>query len=819
MSVTRREFIERTVSAGAFVAVSSSLNAVFPGGIESVSLLNQDLTGERVAYTPATWYRPYRSKIAQDPGGSTWVQIDLGFVRPIDEVKLLPALEVDGFPVRFRLEVSDDPQLTSSSLIADRSLEDYPNLALQVVRFKAGGVSGRYVRLTVSRLRGLWKPGTYRFSLYKLEVIYDGSDIAERCPVSADEVLGNLADCEQLTRSPRPMGEFVVTDHPENVTAASSWMRVPYNLNAPRGGVALHGGVFQTAMENNVRYLLESYSVDDLLSEFRMRAGKPNPSQMKDSTSFWINLLAGSNAGRFLMGAGNTLRWMNHPELRARLNAVVDGIEECKQPNGYIMAYPEETILESDRGGYTRSWVTHGLIEAGYAGNTKAFQLLRGFYDWFDKCSYLPELMRRGGQGAQGMIANTRTYLTPVGRPEDIQVIQRHYQEDYWLEGLSAGEESMVWQYPYDRPHCYLLADFEAYLDLYCATGDSRYRDAVLGGWKLFHDKWLHLGGSTAIIEDEEDPPLSYRLHGLPPHNGWDPVQTGELCGSVFWTFLNQRLYFLDPEREAYVTEIEKSIYNVGLANQVGSSGIIYHAKLLGTKEECTRHNTCCEGQGTRLYGSLPEHIYSIAEDGISVNLFEPSTIQWKQAGRDLSCTMRTKFPFDSKVELVISTVAPTRSKIRMRIPSWTSGTVPVAVNGKVERNGVPGSFLALDRVWRDGDRISVAFPMQLKMTEYQGVDQIPGKRRYGFEYGPILLAAVGADDVVLQVASGERHKELLKQIRPDPEQPLHFIIDRNLHTELMPYWLVANQPFTCFPAVETESNVVPERTWDCSSC
>jgi len=55
--------------------------------------------------------------------------------------------------------------------------------------------------------------------------------------------------------------------------------------------------------------------------------------------------LPGSNAGRFLMGAGNTLRWTEHPELRTRMNAVVDGIAECQRPDGYLMAYPEETIF------------------------------------------------------------------------------------------------------------------------------------------------------------------------------------------------------------------------------------------------------------------------------------------------------------------------------------------------------------------------------------------------------------------------------------------------------------------------------------------
>jgi DUF1680 family protein len=76
--------------------------------------------------------------------------------------------------------------------------------------------------------------------------------------------------------------------------------------------------------------------------------------------NFWEEDLAGSNAGHYLMGADNTIRWIDDPELRRRLNVVIDGIEECHLPNGYIMAYPEESIFYSERGGYTRAWLTHG---------------------------------------------------------------------------------------------------------------------------------------------------------------------------------------------------------------------------------------------------------------------------------------------------------------------------------------------------------------------------------------------------------------------------------------------------------------------------
>ena len=67
------------------------------------------------------------------------------------------------------------------------------------------------------------------------------------------------------------------------------------------------------------------------------------------------------------MGAGNTLRWIEHPELRARMDEVVDGIAEYRQDNGYIMGYPQDAVFDSESEPYARSWTTHGLIEAGRA--------------------------------------------------------------------------------------------------------------------------------------------------------------------------------------------------------------------------------------------------------------------------------------------------------------------------------------------------------------------------------------------------------------------------------------------------------------------
>ena len=768
-------------------------------------------TSEWIAATPASAYRAYRSKPAKTADAATWVQIDLGASHPIDLVKIYPANEKlypgrdehwagEGFPVRFKIEAAEEPDFHTPSMIVDHTDADYANPKGRIEQYSAAGAQGRYVRLTATRLfnvpggeSGEASTGRYYLALAKIDVHSRGEEIAAERPVTVDSTYGNDEDVAQVTRPARPGGEGIVTDHPENVTPASTWKPPLHKAHAPLKGVTLEGGIFQTAMEDNIQYLLNSYTVDELLRQFRERAGTEQPpQQVKADVKFWEEDLAGSNAGRFLMGAGNTLRWINHPELRRRLDAVVEGIAQCRQSNGYVMAYPEDTIFFSERGAYTRAWLTHGLIEAGYAGNTKAFELLRGYYDWFNQCPYLPQLLRFAVQGGQGMIGNTRMYFTPMGKPADIQVIQRYFQENFWRDQLAAREADAVWQYPYDRPHCYLLTNVEAYMDLYGATGDPRYLQAVEGAWELYHDNWENPGSSISIIEYVVSPPKSYQLQ----------AKLEELCGNVFWAFLNQRFQLLEPEQEKYVNEIEKSIYNVALANQRGSDGLRYHALLTDRKEEPTRMNTCCEGQGTRLIGSLPEHIYSIAPDGLYVNLFEPSTIQWTHNGESLRLKTITRFPLHTEVRLQFSAARASQLKIRVRVPSWATREMEVEVNGKASATGQPGNYVVLDRTWSDGDTISFVLPAALRLKRYVGVDQIPGYERYAIEYGPILLAAVGAADVRLRVAKGKRPDTLLEILKSKPGQPLHYTVEHNPGVELMPYWQVDKQPFTCLPAV-----------------
>jgi DUF1680 family protein len=753
------------------------------------SLPAPDARGERMSLPLGSFYRPYFSRVVGTADTQTWVQVDLGSRQTFDAIKLYPANPYphgkdDGFPLRFRLECADEPLFRTPRVLVDRSNADYPDPQDYILEFGCPGASGRYVRLTASRLRGK------RFGLAKMDVVSDRCDIAAGCPVTSDPALGNADDLQQITRRARPMGERIVTDVPSNVTAPNTWRPPKEQVQIPVSGVKLRGGIFQKAMDENIAYLLDSYSVDQLLRHFRTRAGKPISPDLPKPDRFWEDDLAGSNAGRFLMGAANTLRWMDNAELRARMDAVVKGIVECRQPNGYIMAYPEDTIFYSERAAYTRAWLTHGLLDAGYCGVPAAFDLLRGYYDWYNRqTAILPELMRGAKQGGQGMVANTRMYFTPVGKPADIQVIQRYFQENYWMEDLAHRVPEAVWQYPYDRPHCYLLTNLEAYADLYRATGDARYREAVMGAWDLYRDNWENTGGSISIIEFEKNPPKSYYLY----------QKLGETCGSAFWALLNQRLHTLHPENERYVAEIEKSIYNVLIANLVGTQGIRYHTILAGQKAAPKRTNTCCEGQGTRLIGALPEFIYSIAPDGIYVNLFEPSTCRWTQFGEEFHLTIETEFPFKPDVHLKVGATKPTKFKIRLRTPSWAAGSVPVLVNGRQVAVGSPGSYVTLEREWSGADSITFRLPMSFRFTRYTGADQVAGRERYALEYGPLLMAFLGMEESELVVRDASSIVDVAAKLRPVSDHPLRFNLGR---TEIMPYFQIMEEPFSCFPLI-----------------
>jgi hypothetical protein len=139
----------------------------------------------------------YDSPLSDRPGQTCWVQVDLGSSRKVDAVKLYPKLNwmgqrSQGFPVRFRIDLSDDARFLAAAPIVDETGADYPDPADRICAFRATGAIGRYVRVTVTQLKSSGgRTPRYGFSLAKIDALSDGKDAAEGRP-AADSSKGEL---------------------------------------------------------------------------------------------------------------------------------------------------------------------------------------------------------------------------------------------------------------------------------------------------------------------------------------------------------------------------------------------------------------------------------------------------------------------------------------------------------------------------------------------------------------------------------------------------------------------------------------------------
>ena len=116
----------------------------------------------------------YHSGIAKTPDAIKWVQIDLGKPTDITAIRLLPARPTDfpdspgfGFPLRYKITLSDDEAFAKAETIVDHSRYDVANPGEQPVAVVVGK-QARFVRVTANRL---WKrTNDYVLALAEVQV-------------------------------------------------------------------------------------------------------------------------------------------------------------------------------------------------------------------------------------------------------------------------------------------------------------------------------------------------------------------------------------------------------------------------------------------------------------------------------------------------------------------------------------------------------------------------------------------------------------------------------------------------------------------------
>ncbi len=134
----------------------------------------------------------YHSAVAVTENATKWVQVDLGRSVVIDRIVLRPCYDDFndigagfGFPRRFRVELSNDPEFRGDrTLVVSREESDLPNPGTAAQTWSANGATARYVRVTAVKLAP--RKNDFIFALSELQV-FDavGQNAAESGTVTA----------------------------------------------------------------------------------------------------------------------------------------------------------------------------------------------------------------------------------------------------------------------------------------------------------------------------------------------------------------------------------------------------------------------------------------------------------------------------------------------------------------------------------------------------------------------------------------------------------------------------------------------------------
>jgi signal transduction histidine kinase len=126
------------------------------------------------------------------------VQVDLGSSQPIDTVALVPAIvdfqplerSASGFPLRFRVDVSDDATFARFTPLLVHTTEDFPPPGVAPVVIPSLQTRARYLRVTVTRLAEA--NGTFFFALAELVAVQGNRNLALGAVVTASNSVNIL---------------------------------------------------------------------------------------------------------------------------------------------------------------------------------------------------------------------------------------------------------------------------------------------------------------------------------------------------------------------------------------------------------------------------------------------------------------------------------------------------------------------------------------------------------------------------------------------------------------------------------------------------
>lgn len=441
---------------------------------------------------------------------------------------------------------------------------------------------------------------------------------------------------------------------------------------------------------------------------------------------FWL----GEQIGKWLDASAYAALINRDAQLRARIDEVLERLAKTQESDGYL-GITARFNRNPVRGMELYEWyyvllgllVCADLLHSQLALDIAAKLGKYIIQTWGTKPGQFPLAGRFPGNGHTG--GEGTLILEPIVRlgmatgdpsflawAEETTAMWDSWLESYPESTHTCGYTAMK-QYAAGEKEIYELRDnihahtFHMTLlglaALYDATGQSEYREIVIGCVNRIAADWVFITGGMSSGER------------YIPHRFYHTVGEIEVCPQHTWILLLEQAYRWTGEAR-YLAEIERTTFNQLLAAQLADgSNWSYMTPLNGRAQEPDSPN-CCNASGQRILSRLPCYLYGLRND-------QPAVLMYTESGAvihaphlpPVTLQQMTAFPSEGMVQLKVGIDKPTRFTLYLRIPPYATGAT-CAVNGAA---AVPVSaldgFLALEREWVDGDAVNLCLPFPVR--------------------------------------------------------------------------------------------------------
>ncbi len=521
-----------------------------------------------------------------------------------------------------------------------------------------------------------------------------------------------------------------------------------YRDEFPLSDVILLDGPFKYARDLNIQTLLK-YDVNRLLAPYRKQAGL-----YEKATSYtnWEGL-DGHIGGHYLTALAINFAATGDINCKQRMDYMIAELKACQDANalnnsswgvGYAGGVPASALIwlpfkSGDFTNFYAAWVPWynlhktfaGLRDAWlYGGSTDAKSVFLSFCDWaINITSGLSdtqmETMLNVEHGGMNEILADAYQIT--GSSKYLMAAKR-FSHKVLANSMAASIDNL------DNMHANTqvpkVVGFERIAEV---SNDPFYSKAGQFFWQTVTANRSLASGANS--RKEYFPATSAYSDFL------EVAEGPESCNSNNMLKLTEDLFRVNPQAK-YADYFERVLFNHILSTQHPEhGGYVYftparprHYRVYSAPNQAM---WCCVGTGMENHGKYGEFIYTHRGDSLYLNLFIASELNWKEKG--VKVCQETTFPNTDFSTLRVTTDKPTDFTLMIRSPKWvTAGSLKIVVNSDtVQLSSVPQTYIAIRRVWNNGDSVRVVLPMQLS------TEALPNVPSYvAVMCGPILLGA-----------------------------------------------------------------------------